>query len=72
VVNIEKPKHTSMTVKDVTVSVSCTVNVGQYNSVKVDFGVTASGDVDEITQYVRDRIKVEAVKALEERKTLGK
>jgi hypothetical protein len=70
--NIEKPKPTSMTIKDVTVSVSWTVNVGQYNSVKVDFGVTASGDVDEITQYVRDRIKVEAVKALEERKTLGK
>jgi hypothetical protein len=67
----EKP-NTELKIKEVTTSVSWTVNVGQYNSVKVDFGVTAAGDVDEITEYVRERIKVEVVKALEDRKALGK
>jgi len=67
----EKPMNT-IKINEVTTSVSWTVNVGQYNSVKVDFGVTATGDVDEITAYVRERIKLEVVKALEDRKALGK
>ena len=69
----EKPEmKTKININEVTTSVSWTVNVGQYNSVKVDFGVTATGDVDEITSYVRERIKLEVVKALEDRKALGK
>lgn len=68
VVKAEDPKAWDLELKATTVTVSWTVNLGDYNSLKVDYGITATGDQSAIESYVRAKIQDFAAQAIADRK----